>query len=111
VSERYTPDYTPAEMEQAVSLLMQALAPVAAQHGMNAAELMDATAEDLLAAQVTAYLITIQKNTPAGRVHSDAAVIMLGLLRRTPGREALAEQMISRIYRTIRAEHGLPVPD
>ncbi len=111
MSARYCPPYTPAEMDQAVSLLMQALAPTAAAHGMSAAELMDATAEDLLAAQVTAYLITVKKNTPAGRVHSDAAVIMLGLLRRTPGREALAEQLISRIYRTIRAEHGLPAPD
>jgi hypothetical protein len=108
MSESTRPAYTEAEMDQAVSLLMEALEPAAERLNLNPAQVMDRMADDLLNALVTAYLIAVKKQTAPERIRSEAAVLATGLLKRTPGREDLAEQLIRTLYRTIRTEHGLP---
>ncbi|WTD07570.1 hypothetical protein OH717_33945 (plasmid) [Streptomyces albidoflavus] len=102
--------YSDEELERATAqFLDRHLKPIARHTGRHVGEVLDELAEDLFSAGVLAYVMAnrVVEQDPATDVNAEAGLLFLAMLRKMPGREALAETLVGGIYREIRAAEGV----
>ncbi|MEV0926908.1 hypothetical protein AB0I99_17580 [Streptomyces spongiicola] len=102
--------YTEEELEKATAqFLDRHLKPIARRTGRHVGEVLDELAEDLFTGGVLAYMMAnrMAEQDPTVNVNAEAGAMFLAMLRKMPGREALAKTLVGALYREIRAAEGI----